>query len=47
MIILLVLLWVGVVVKERSEKSQNVERTKKEMITGASRGHCKGETEAG
>ena len=32
--IVLVLLWLGVVVKERSEKSQNVEGTKEETIRG-------------
>lgn len=44
---LLVLLWLGVVVKERSEKSPNVEWTKEEIITGASGGHCREDTEAG
>lgn len=32
--------------RERSEKSQNVEQTKEEIVTGAKSGHCRGETEA-
>lgn len=31
---LLVLLWLGVVLKERGEKSQNVEQTKEEIVMG-------------
>lgn len=33
--------------KEESEKRQNVEWMKEEIVIGASRGYCRGETEAG